>query len=308
MPGQRLSHEDRRKIAVGLTDGLGYAEIARGLDRPTSTVGREVARNGGAAKYRADHAHQSTRQRARRGRNATRPDPARPHPGPMSAAAEEFIERFASMMAHTGLSRMAARVLTCIFTTDEAELTSAELVDRLRVSPASISHAVGYLERLGLLTRRRDSNSRRERYAVEDDVWIKTWLTSAERNANWAEEVAAGVEIFGASTTTGVRLRRMSEFFATLSRDMGPGPDHLDDLRTLTAALLQADHAMTADQLSTALGWSVQRAAAIAEAAIDGPDITDPLLIKSEPPDRYRIMINPDRLSTAQQAALAQGS
>ena len=43
MPGGRLTQEDRRHIAAGLAEGLGYAEIARRLGRPTSTVSREVA-------------------------------------------------------------------------------------------------------------------------------------------------------------------------------------------------------------------------------------------------------------------------
>jgi len=66
MPGGRLTDQDRRHIASGLADGLGYAEIARRLGRPTSTVSREVARNHGPAGYRAEHAHLATAHRARR--------------------------------------------------------------------------------------------------------------------------------------------------------------------------------------------------------------------------------------------------
>ncbi|NUT46387.1 MAG: helix-turn-helix domain-containing protein, partial [Saccharothrix sp.] len=51
MPGGRLTDEDRRDIAAGLALGLGYAEIARRLGRPTSTVTREVIRNGGPGDY-----------------------------------------------------------------------------------------------------------------------------------------------------------------------------------------------------------------------------------------------------------------
>lgn len=42
MPGARLTLEDRRQIAGWMTEGLGYAEIARRLGRPTSTISREV--------------------------------------------------------------------------------------------------------------------------------------------------------------------------------------------------------------------------------------------------------------------------
>jgi hypothetical protein len=38
MPAGTLSQQDRQQIAVGLADGLVYAEMARRLDRPTSTI------------------------------------------------------------------------------------------------------------------------------------------------------------------------------------------------------------------------------------------------------------------------------
>ena len=46
MPGARLSLDERGEIALGLAVGRSFADIARGLDRPTSTVSREVGRNG----------------------------------------------------------------------------------------------------------------------------------------------------------------------------------------------------------------------------------------------------------------------
>ncbi|MGW5118432.1 helix-turn-helix domain-containing protein, partial [Streptomyces noursei] len=60
MSGGRLTQQERRQIARGLADDLAYAEIARRLGRPTSTVTREVMRNGGPTDYRADLAHRAT--------------------------------------------------------------------------------------------------------------------------------------------------------------------------------------------------------------------------------------------------------
>src|SRR3954452_23280506 len=71
MPGGRLTQRDRQQIALGLADDLPYAEIARRLDRPTSTVTREVMRNGGPGAYRADLAHRATERRAHRRRSTT---------------------------------------------------------------------------------------------------------------------------------------------------------------------------------------------------------------------------------------------
>jgi IS30 family transposase len=47
MPGNALCAEEREEIRLGLAEGLAFAELARLLRRPTSTVSREVCRNGG---------------------------------------------------------------------------------------------------------------------------------------------------------------------------------------------------------------------------------------------------------------------
>jgi hypothetical protein len=57
-------------------------------------------------------------------------------------------------------------------------------------SPASVSQAVGYLEGLEVIRRERDPRRRRERYLIDEDVWLRTWMTSARKHvmrANAAE-------------------------------------------------------------------------------------------------------------------------
>ncbi len=66
MPGARLYLEEREQISRGLAAGHSLAAIAKQLGRPTSTVSREVRRNGGAVRYRAASAHRAARRRARR--------------------------------------------------------------------------------------------------------------------------------------------------------------------------------------------------------------------------------------------------
>ena len=82
MRGGRLTHQERQQIALGLADGLAYAEIARRVDRPTSTITREVMRNGGPASYRADLAHRATERRAHRRRSAAAQGPKAPPQAP----------------------------------------------------------------------------------------------------------------------------------------------------------------------------------------------------------------------------------
>ena len=62
----RLTIFDREQILLGLGRGLPLAAIARALNRPTSTVSREVAANGGRAGYAAWQAHRRARRCARR--------------------------------------------------------------------------------------------------------------------------------------------------------------------------------------------------------------------------------------------------
>jgi DNA-binding MarR family transcriptional regulator len=221
MPGGRLTHEERQRIAAGLAEGHGYATIARKLDRPTSTVSREVLRNGGPAGYRADHAHHATAHRAHRRKPTTAtPPPAVDAYGRDTAAVRAFEDRFAAVLVETGIPRMEARVLVCIYVTDSGSLTSAELVQRLRVSPASISKAIGYLEAVELVQRERGTR-RRERYFVDDDMWVRAWSASVRMNQAWAQTAQQGAELLRVGTPAGDRILQMSQMFAQLGRDMG---------------------------------------------------------------------------------------
>ncbi|CAL9638993.1 hypothetical protein SUDANB23_06268 (plasmid) [Streptomyces sp. enrichment culture] len=159
MPGGRLTQQERQQISLGLADGLAYAEIARRLNRPTSTITREVMRNGGPTAYRADLAHRATEHRAHRRKQAAPRNPkALPQPhGRDAEAVREYEEMFTTVLMASGLPKMMARVMACLSLTDSGSLTASELVQRLQVSPASVSKAVTYLESQGLV--RRDAGS-----------------------------------------------------------------------------------------------------------------------------------------------------
>ncbi|MFI5695579.1 helix-turn-helix domain-containing protein [Kribbella sp. NPDC051586] len=257
MPGGRLSHQDRLDIAAGLAEGSGYAEIARQLERPTSTISREVARNGGAGGYRADHAQYATASRARR----RRPDGDRrtaQSAGQFGDPRAAYVERFAAMMVDGGLPRMASRVLALLYTSDSRTLTAADLVRELRVSPASISKAIGYLERVGMVHREPDPQRRLQHYVIAEDVWLKAWEVSARTNVNWAETAAEGVGVVGRDTPAGERLTQMAEFFQRLSEDMSGGAGFQDCLSVL-AVLWQADRPLSSSELARSLDWPVER-------------------------------------------------
>jgi DNA-binding transcriptional ArsR family regulator len=213
VPGGRLTEQERQRIALGVADGLAYAEIARRLDRPTSTVTREVLRNGGPTAYRADLAHRATERRAhRRRQSAPRGSQTAPQADGRDAdAVREYEETFTTLLMQSGLPKMMARVLTCLYTTDAGSLTAAELVDRLQVSPASISKAIAFLEGQGLVRRERDER-RRERYLVDDDVWYQSMIASARANALLAQTARQGVSVLGAGTPAADRLENIARF------------------------------------------------------------------------------------------------
>ena len=62
----RVDAEAREEIVRGLVRGESFAAIARHIGRTTSTVSREVNRNGGRGGYRAVRAHAAARERGRR--------------------------------------------------------------------------------------------------------------------------------------------------------------------------------------------------------------------------------------------------
>ena len=184
-----MTQRDRQRIAAGLADGLSYAEIARRLDRPTSTISREVSRNGGPGGYRPQQAHQATVQRARRGS----PAPPRAASAPGGAMEEEIIE----MAVRSGLPRMTARVHVDLLRSEDGRRTAAELTRRLKVSPASVSVAVNYLVEHGFVRRERDPQRRRDIYVVDDDAWYHSILISSRQTLEAAQAAIAAAETVG---------------------------------------------------------------------------------------------------------------
>ncbi|MFI5720596.1 helix-turn-helix domain-containing protein [Nocardia sp. NPDC051750] len=218
MPGGRLTLHERECIETGLADGLGYADIARRLDRPSSTISREVTRNGGPGRYRADRAHRATAVRARR--SGGPPAQQTPAAGPAedNEALRDFATQFTELFVYDGMPRMQARVMTCLHLTDSGSLTAAELVHRLGVSPASISTAVGALEKRDLLRRERDS--RRDRYYIDGDTWYRTTLQLARAAEERVRVARRGAEILGVTTPSGIRLQEIADYLDYLGREM----------------------------------------------------------------------------------------
>lgn len=236
MPGGRLTQQERRQIASGLADGLAYAEIGRRLDRPTSTITREVMRNGGPTAYRSDLAHRATERRARR-RTQAGPRGAETAPQPDGRDADavrEYEETFTVVLMGSGLPRMMARVLACLYTTDAGSLTAAELAGRLQVSPASISKAITFLEGFDLVRRERDEG-RRDRYVVDDELWYQSMIRSARDNAQFVETARQGVAVLGPGTPAATRLENAARFLDFVGESMIRAAEQAREILTTQA-------------------------------------------------------------------------
>ncbi|MFD5245964.1 helix-turn-helix domain-containing protein [Amycolatopsis sp. NPDC058340] len=304
MPGGRLTQEDRRLIATWLKDGLGYAEIARRLGRPTSTISREVARNSGQSGYRAEEANRVTGERARRRKPRPRIAPVVENGyGRDPEAVRAFETEFAEMIVATGLPRMTARLLACLSVTDDGVLSAAELARRLQVSPASISNAVAYLEAQAMLRRERDG--RRERYVIDEEMPQRVWAESVRSNREWVRISRRGAEVLGTSTPAGARMDDLSRFHARINEIM------LDDrvavfagdALTVLAALLHSGRALPVPALADALGWPSDRVATALRVAEEHPHIAGPVRVVSCGGE-YRAVPSVERLTAGQLAAL----
>nr|WP_218001917.1 MarR family transcriptional regulator [Microtetraspora malaysiensis] len=119
----------------------------------------------------------------------------------------------------SGLPKMMARVLACLYTLDTGSLTASELAQRLQVSPASISKAITFLESMDLIRRERDER-RRERYVVDDDLWYQSMIRSARSNDQVVEAARQGVGILGPGTPAATRLENVARFLDFVSEGL----------------------------------------------------------------------------------------
>jgi DNA-binding transcriptional regulator GbsR (MarR family) len=131
-----------------------------------------------------------------------------------------FVERFAADLAEVGFQRMAARVFSCVLASEEGALGSAELAERLQVSPAAVSGAVRYLSQMRMVSREREPGSRRELYRVHEETWYEAFTREHEYLGRWTDSLQAGSETLGPDTAAGRRLVETSEFFEFLREEL----------------------------------------------------------------------------------------
>lgn len=134
---------------------------------------------------------------------------------------QRFVERFAAELTDAGMQRMASRVFMALLVSDDGALTSAELGDRLQISPAAVSGAIRYLTQVGMVGREREPGSRRERYRVHSDQWYESFAARDVLMKRWVSLLDDGVSAVGPGTPAGRRVAETREFMRFLHEEMG---------------------------------------------------------------------------------------
>ncbi|MEU8825939.1 MarR family transcriptional regulator [Streptomyces sp. NPDC048636] len=143
-------------------------------------------------------------------------------------AVSRFVERFAADLAEAGMQRMGARVFAALLVSDSGQLTSAELAERLQISPAAVSGAVRYLTQVAMVAREREPGSRRDRYRLHNEVWYETLTRRDQLLIRWEGTMRDGAEVLGPDTPAGRRVSETAEFFEFMQQEL---PKMLDRWR-----------------------------------------------------------------------------
>ncbi|MZF83622.1 MarR family transcriptional regulator [Streptomyces sp. SID5643] len=128
-------------------------------------------------------------------------------------AVSRFVESFAAQLVEAGMARMPARVFAALLSSDEGSMTSAELGEQLRISPAAVSGAVRHLAQTHMVSREREPGSRRERYRVHGNQWYEALANREAVMKRWEGALREGVTSLGAGTPAGRRMAETLAFF-----------------------------------------------------------------------------------------------
>ncbi|RKT55952.1 GbsR/MarR family transcriptional regulator [Saccharothrix australiensis] len=131
-----------------------------------------------------------------------------------------FIERVASAFTESGMPRMPSRVFVALLAEDTGTMTAAELADLLQVSPAAISGAIRYLTQVSMVSRERETGSRRDVYRVYDDVWYEAVFRRERLMSRWDGPLREGIAVLGPDTPAGRRIAETLAFFEFIHREL----------------------------------------------------------------------------------------
>jgi predicted transcriptional regulator len=135
-------------------------------------------------------------------------------------AVSKFIERYAADLVESGVPRQPARVFVALLASDSGRLTTAELAEILRLSPAAISGAVRYLTQVKMIGREREPGSRRDHFVMWDDDWYEMAMRRDQFLSSWMASLREGVDALGTDTPAGTRVAETLAFIEFLHEEM----------------------------------------------------------------------------------------
>lgn len=135
-------------------------------------------------------------------------------------AAEDFVERMGAALTQAGLPRLPSLAFSALLVDDDGRMTAAELAAALDVSPASVSGAVNYLARVGMIRKERVRGSRRDVYVVDDDAWHGAMMRRDQVYAPMLAALTAGMATLGTDAPAHDRLLLTREFLRFVDDEM----------------------------------------------------------------------------------------
>lgn len=151
---------------------------------------------------------------------------AEPDTPPEAAGLPDAAEASAAVMIAAGFPRIPARALLALVVAEDGALTAAELAEVLGVSAAAVSGAVRYLQTVGFVHRVSQPGSRRDRYALPDDLWYVATLRQNPVYQRLGSLSAALAGELAPGSKAQARVEDMAHFYRFIAERM---PQLLDE-------------------------------------------------------------------------------
>jgi DNA-binding MarR family transcriptional regulator len=139
---------------------------------------------------------------------------------PSREAVSQFVERFAGVLANSGVPTMSARVMGAMLVSPTGTMTAAELAEALQISQPAVSGAVRQLLQVSFITRERLPGSRKDHYRIREDVFAAILERRNLALSEWESTSRSGASLFGGDSPVGRRLTEAADFFAFIHADM----------------------------------------------------------------------------------------
>ena len=139
---------------------------------------------------------------------------------PSREAVSQFVERFAAVLANSGVPTMSARVMGAMLVSPTGTMTAAELAESLKISQPAVSGAVRQLLQVSFISRERLPGSRKDHYRIREDVFAAILERRNLALSEWESTSRSGAALFDADSPVARRLTEAADFFAFIHTDM----------------------------------------------------------------------------------------